>query len=111
MPAFKNHNATPQVPFTPGPGSVQGFTPNIPIFEERNFIISGVTRDATGAALGNCIVMLFNQATKALEQTVTSDASGNYSFTVDKTASYFDVAYKAGSPDVFGTTANTLTGA
>lgn len=111
MPAVKNFNATPQVPFTPGTPVVQSFSSNLPVFAERNYLITGVTKDAAGAALGNCVVKLFNAATDALEQTTTSDASGNYSFIANKTKTFYCVAYKAGSPDVAGTTVNTLAAA
>lgn len=104
-----------------GPGFTAGFVPtNGPqskmtdptaTFPERNYIISGVTKDSTGAVLGSCTVKLFNTATNILEQTTVSDASGNYSFTVDKTQTYYEVSYKAGAPDVAGTTVNTLAGA
>ena len=82
-----------------------------PYFPERNYLVSGVTRDSTGAALGGCTVKLFNAATDVLTQTTTSDGSGNYSFIVDKTQSWYVVSYKPGAPDVAGTTVNTLVGA
>jgi len=88
----------------------EGFSDASPYFPERNFTITGVTRDATGAALGSCTVRLFNTATNGLEQTVISDASGNYAFVVDKTQAYYTVEYKAGAPDVRGTSNNTLAG-
>lgn len=109
MPTTKNHNFTGGVPNTTGPQMIRGYNENIPIFQERNVTIADVTKDSANAPLGNCVVKLFNTATDVLEQTTTSDASGNYSFTVDKTKNYYCVAYKNGTP-VFGTTANTLTG-
>lgn len=109
MPAFKNHNATAGVPRTMVPGQPVAFRDGAsPIWPERNYTISGVTKDSGGTALGNCAVKLFNSATNALEQQTTSDASGNYSFQASKTAAWFVVAYKAGSPDVAGTTVNTV---
>lgn len=112
MPAFQNHNGFPGVPNVVGcPGQFQGFGEIIPIFEERNYTISGVTKDSAGSPLGNCTVLLFNSATNVLEQIAISDASGNYSFTVDKTQRYFEVAYLPGAPDVAGTTVNSLSGA
>jgi hypothetical protein len=73
--------------------------------------ISGVTRDASGAALGNCVVHLFTSVDDIFRGAVISDASGNYSFSVGMVAKYYCVAYLAGPPDVAGTTANTLQGA
>lgn len=84
---------------------------NVPYFPERNFTITGVTKDSTGAALGSCVCDLINTATKLIEQTLTSDASGNYSFIVDKTQRYKVDSYKTGAPDVAGCTVNTLAGA
>lgn len=111
MPAFRNHNATVGVPNTRGPHTVRQFSEVPPIFEERNFLITGITKDSAGAALGNCTVRLFNAATNTLEQTTVSDGSGNYSFVVNKTQLYFEVAYLTGAPDVAGTTVRTLAGA
>jgi hypothetical protein len=101
----------PTIPGTAKPGVVHGLAEAVPIFEERNFLVTGVTRDGTGVAVGNCVVRLYNTANDTVAQTTTSDASGNYSFIVDKTQAWYAVSYKIGAPDVFGTTANTLAGA
>lgn len=76
------------------------------------FRITGITKDSTGAVLGNCIVDWFNTANDALLGTTTSDVNGAFEF---RTAgqppnAYYLVAYKAGAPDVTGATVNTLTG-
>lgn len=72
----------------------------------------GVTRDQYGAPTGGCVVQLFLTATDAFIMEVTSDASGNFLlqswYSPD---AHYIVAYKAGSPDIFGTTVNTLVGA
>jgi hypothetical protein len=99
------------VPNTAKPWSLRGLADVVSFFEERNYLVSGVTRNAAGVATGGCTVKLFNAATDLLTQTATSDASGNYSFAVDKTQVWYVVAYLAGSPDVAGTTVNTLVGA
>lgn len=98
------------VPRTLGAPSPQSFIETTPVFEERNFTITGVTKDSSGNPLGSCTVRLFNSATNVLAQTVTSDGSGNYSFIVDKTQAWYVVAYKAGAPDTAGTTVNTVVG-
>lgn len=73
------------------------------------WIISGVTKDSAGVALGSCEVHLFDTGTDAEVAQMTSDASGNYSFSVrGNSSTSYAVAYKAGSPDVAGTTVNTL---
>lgn len=84
------------------------------------YLITGVTKDQTGAVLGNCVCEAFeavnttntNNPKGRLVGMTTSDANGNYSIEVysSSTATFNVDAYKAGSPDVAGTTLNTLTG-
>jgi hypothetical protein len=74
-----------------------------------NTTLSGVSRDATGATLANCQVLIFRTEDKSLVGETTSDASGNWSILIMKGGPFFFVEYKAGSPDVFGTSKNTLT--
>ena len=109
MPAFKNHTGYWGVPNT-ARNPIECFAENVAYFPERNFTIAGVSKDSTGAAWGGCVCDLINTATKLVEQTVTSDASGNYAFVVDKTQRYKVDSYKAGAPDVAGCTVNTLAG-
>jgi hypothetical protein len=74
------------------------------------FSLSGVTRDSAGVALAGCVVDLFLNSEDTLVATTTSDESGNYRFIVNgNSQTYFVRAYKAGSPDVAGTSVNTLT--
>ena len=75
------------------------------------FFITGMTKDSAGIPLAACTVNLFDATTNALLQTMVSDGSGNYSFQVQPGVTYYLVAYKAGSPDVAGTSVNTLMGA
>ncbi len=79
-----------------------------PAFSTQGYTITGVTKDSTGAPLGEVTLDLFDTRTDAFIATTTSDGSGNYSFGVSGGGSYYLVAYKAGVPDVAGTTANTL---
>ena len=72
--------------------------------------IQGVTRNGSGVALGGCTVHVFLSSTDAEQGITVSDVSGNYSVSVQPSASHYCVAYLAGSPDVAGTTVNTLTG-
>ena len=77
----------------------------------RSFTISGVSRDANGNALSGCTVMLFRTANDSLAAKVVSDANGAFAFIVSDTSTpYYAVFYKATSPDVAGTTVNTLVG-
>ena len=77
----------------------------------RNFSISGVTKDSAGAAIGTCVVDLFVTGSDQLLYATTSDASGNFRFNNPGTGPFYLVAYKVGSPDVAGTTVNTLVAA
>lgn len=108
---FKNFNAVPGIPFTVASRTVQTFSrvPDPPYPDNK--VIAGVTRDLNGAPLAACTVKLFNSATNAFVGSTISDASGNYSFAVDPSQVYFEVAYLDGSPDVAGTTVDSLTGA
>jgi hypothetical protein len=81
-------------------------------YPPTQFRLTGTTRDTTGVALGSCTVDWFNTADDVKIDSTTSDANGLFEF---RTAgqppnAYYLVAYKAGSPDVAGTTVNSLTG-
>jgi hypothetical protein len=78
-------------------------------FSVYNAVISGITKDSAGATLGNCIVDLIRTNGDLFAHTTTSDASGNFTIYPTVTGPFYIVAYKAGSPDVAGTTVNTLT--
>lgn len=80
----------------------------IPFRQPARYIITGVTKDSTGAALGSVTVDLFDTAGDVLRSTTTSDANGNYLVDAQIDNTYYLVAYKAGAPDVSGTTVNTL---
>lgn len=74
-----------------------------------SFSITGVTRDSAGVALADCAVDLFLTAEDTLVASTISDGSGNYAFTLPgNSQNFFIRAYKAGSPDVAGTSVNTL---
>jgi hypothetical protein len=73
--------------------------------------IIGITRDQYGTPVGACVVQLFLTSTDALVIEGTSDANGNFLLTTPFTGTHYIVAYKAASPDIFGTTVNTLVGA
>jgi hypothetical protein len=80
-----------------------------PNFSQEGFFISGVTRDSTGAALAGVTVDLYLTATDRRVDSVVSDGSGAFSFGATA-GPYYLVAYKAGAPDVAGTSVNTLAG-
>lgn len=79
------------------------------VLGETNYRIVGVSRDATGAALGGCTVKVFRTEDDVLVASTVSDGSGNWTAYPNQTGPYYFVEYKAGSPDVFGTSPNTRT--
>lgn len=90
------------------PALVDGFIPLTP----TKLIISGITKDSAGSVLASCTVSLYRTSDDSLMERTTSDGSGAYSFSaIGLSETYYIVAYKAGSPDVSGTTVNTLLGA
>lgn len=80
---------------------------------------TGVTRDVNGSVLGSCVVKLYktsdspNAGKDTLLYEVTSDATTGafIVYTPFYPDTHYMVSYKAGSPDVEGTTVNTLIGA
>jgi hypothetical protein len=82
-------------------------------------VITGVCRDVTAAPLSGATVKAFRtsaDATNALPADLqegvpaVSAADGAYTVTVPNTDPHYLVSYKAGTPDVAGTTTNTLVG-
>lgn len=81
---------------------------------------TGVTRDVYGSILGGCIVKLYKTAnigfpgTKdtLLDETTSDVTTGVFVvYTPYHPDTHYLVSYKVGSPDVEGTTVNTLIGA
>lgn len=76
------------------------------------FGIQGVTRNVWNAPLGGVLVKLFRTSDDMKVDQIVSDPQGNY---LVSTPYYPDahylVQYKVGSPDVFGSSVNTLIGA
>jgi len=81
----------------------------------NTFTVSGVTKDSTGVALGNCRVVVMEtgrmqtDAVPIVAETV-SDGAGNYSVPVPLNTAYQVISYKQGSPDVAGITRNDAVG-
>ena len=92
--AFTEQTRTPAVVEAKPPATMTRFT------------FAGVSRDSTGAALANCQVLVFRTYDNVLVATTTSDGSGNWSVIVDRQQRHYFVEYRAGTPDVFGTSLN-----
>lgn len=73
-----------------------------------NKTLSGVSRDSAGVALANCQVLIYNTGNRGFVAETTSDSSGNWSVSMLVGGPFFTVEYKAGAPDVAGTSVNTL---
>lgn len=111
MASFFGNKAVGGVPCTPSLPVVRGFISGESPYFEKPYAIAGVTRDSTGAALGVCNVTLFRTNDDSIAGRTISDASGNYLIVASPALTHYVVSYKAGSPDVAGTTLNTLVGA
>lgn len=72
--------------------------------------IVGQCLDSVDAPVANAIVQGFVTATDAFVGEVTAAADGTYNLMTEQLTStaHYLVAYKAGTPDVAGTTVNTL---
>lgn len=71
--------------------------------------ICGVTRDSSGAALGICTVQVFRASDDLYLGECTSGPTGEYcASSWYASTNHYLVAYKAGAPDVAGTTVNTI---
>ncbi len=72
--------------------------------------ISGQTKDSGGNPLSYVTVSGFLTADGSFVRQIVSDVGGYYVFTTQYLTAHYLVAYKAGSPDVAGSTVNTLIG-
>lgn len=110
MPGLFQVSSLGGVPNTQALPAVRSFTEAAVPFEYP-FSISGTTKDSAGAALASCSLALFRTADNSVAALGTSDASGNYLLGASPSIAHYLEAYKAGAPDVAGTTVNTLVGA
>lgn len=106
---MQSSNISTGVPSTVA-SEITGFRDQATPEGQYNYLISGTTRDTNGAALGLCTVHLFRTSDDAELNVTTSDANGLFSFRVAQSVQCYLVAYLPGSPDVAGTSLNTLTG-
>jgi hypothetical protein len=73
----------------------------------RKFI--GITRDSAGNTLGNAVVHVYLTNNDQFLRLLNSDSGGYFEACSEyQGVNHYLVAYKAGSPDIAGTTVNTL---
>lgn len=106
MPEFMV-GAQPCLVLVPAPAADARFSV-LQFNNSSNLFLIGISRSSTGAVLGNCQVMVFRTEDRSLVAETTSDGSGNWSVSLMKGGPFFLVEYKAGVPDVAGTSVNTL---
>jgi len=82
--------------------------PNLTSGATARYGIAGVTRDPYGTRLGSVTVKMFRTADDSLQDSVTSDVEGNYTVSSPYTDAHYLYIYKAGPPEMFGGSANTL---
>jgi hypothetical protein len=77
----------------------------------QNRFIRGTCVDASDVPIANAIVQAFRTTDDAFMGEVQGNTDGTYTVPVASVAGvqHYLVAYKAGSPDIAGTTVNTLT--
>jgi hypothetical protein len=105
-PPFRSSNA--------GSGQRLGVPPFVApldLPQGQYLIVYGTTKTSAGVILGGCTVHLFRTADDVEVDQTLSDVNGYYEFrTAALATTYYLVAYKAGTPDVAGTTVNTVVG-
>ena len=107
---FGNMRSGGGIPSTASLSAVREFV-QIPIIDtDQDTRITGVTRDSSGNPLANCLYALLRTGDNSVAALGTSDANGNFVIYASSQFTHYIVAYKAGSPDVAGTTVNTLVG-
>jgi len=77
--------------------------------QSKNFL-RGTCKDSGGTPVANAIVQAFRTSDDAYAGEVQGNNDGTYLLGVEqsKATAHYLVAYKAGSPDIAGTTVNTL---
>ena len=76
---------------------------------QKQKVLVGQTVNAAGAALGYALVYVYVTSTNAWVSVTTSDSMGYFRAPTQYAGvNHYMVSYQAGSPDVSGTTVNTL---
>lgn len=72
------------------------------------FTLSGNCLDKNGSPVSGATVNVFDTATNTLQGTATSASDGTWTVTLGIAGPLYAAAYHANSPDIAGTTVNTL---
>lgn len=73
-----------------------------------SFNLSGNCIDKNSQPVSGAIVNVFDTATNTLQGSATAASDGSWSASVTIAGPLYAVAYHANSPDIAGTTVNTL---
>ena len=73
-----------------------------------HYVVSGSTYNSIGVLINTIELDLFDSGTDTVVYQYTSGSSGDYSLPCYYLGPFYVVAYQAGSPDIAGTTVNTL---
>jgi hypothetical protein len=74
-----------------------------------SFTMSGIAYDSTGTTpQASAVIDLFLTGSDTLVQSTVTDSAGAFWFSLMAPGPYYIVGYKPGSPDIAGTTVNTL---
>lgn len=85
--------------------------PPVPSGANGRLGFNGFTRDASGGVIGGVTVKLFLTATDVKQSETVSDAGGLFVVSTAEAGAHYLLFYKTGTPDISGTTVNTMLGA
>jgi len=86
------------------------FAPPVPGGANGRLGFNGFTRDASGGIIPGVTVKCMLTATDVKQSETVSDATGAFVVSTSEAGGHYLLFYKTGTPDLSGTTVNTLTG-
>jgi hypothetical protein len=85
--------------------------PPLPSGANGRLGFNGFSRDASGGVIAGVTVKCMLTATDTKQSEAVSDANGLFVVSTAEAGGHYLIFYKAGTPDICGTTVNTLLGA
>lgn len=85
--------------------------PPVPSGANGRLGFNGFTRDASGGVIAGVTVKLFLTATDVKQSETVSNADGLFVVSTAAAGAHYLLFYKTGTPDISGTTVNTMLGA